>query len=302
MVSTLRSNHITPPDEQTAWEWSTTLSAIGIPHRVDGHAGDWLITVPADRAAEARETIDKYETENRDWPPVTVPAPPAPRTTVMPWDALWGPGLMLLFYVWLGPYDSGDALLRAAASNSEQILAGEWWRVITALTLHSDFTHFAGNAVFLFIFAQAVCRIMDSGLGWFLILATGIAGNTAVACLADQLHVAVGDSTASFGAIGILSMHMAVENYRGTRIWRSLWSRTWIPICAGLALLGILGTSPGSDLLAHGLGFLFGLLFALPVAIFGSRWLPFWAQRLLELISLLLVFTAWAFVFTLTSQ
>jgi hypothetical protein len=148
------------------------------------------------------------------------------------------------------------------------------------------------------MFSQAVFRIMDSGLGWMMILFTGIAGNAAVACLVDSSHVAVGASTASFGAIGILSMHMAVENYRRTRIWRSLWSRTWIPLCAGLALLGILGTSPGSDMLAHGLGFLFGLILVLPVAIFGSGWLPFLGQRFLELLSLLIVFGAWAMAFS----
>jgi len=38
------------------------------------------------------------------------------------------------------------------------IVHGQWWRVVTALTLHSDFMHVAGNAVAFIVFLTALGR------------------------------------------------------------------------------------------------------------------------------------------------
>ena len=62
-------------------------------------------------------------------------------------------------------------------------------------------------------------------------------------------------------------------------------------------MLGLTGTAPGSDLGAHGLGFVFGLLFMLPFPYIGSTWLPNWGQKLLELLCLFTVLFAWKAAF-----
>jgi len=294
-------HQIIAPSEGKAREWSTALAAMGIDHRIDRAAGISVVHVASDRADAADETIEAYEKENADWPPARAWPPAEERPTYKTWAALWGPALIFLFYAWLGAYDPEIPVLRAASADAERIVSGEWWRVVTALSLHSGFVHLAGNAIFLSLFAHAVCREMGSGLGWMLILGGGIAGNTAVAWLPYTSHVAIGASTASFAALGILSIHMAVVNYRRTRSWRSIWSRTWIPLAAGLALLALLGGSEGSDVAAHVFGFLCGLLLGLPFSVLGTRWLPFWGQRLLELLSLLTVLVAWTFPFTLAA-
>ena len=72
--------------------------------------------------------------------------------------------------IWIGPYDGGSSLVRGAAMETNRFFAGEWWRLLTALTAHSDPNHLAGNVVCLLLFGYAVCRTFGSGLSWMLIL------------------------------------------------------------------------------------------------------------------------------------
>lgn len=58
-------------------------------------------------------------------------------------------------------------------------------------------------------------------------------------------------------------------------------------------MIGMTGVSPGSDLAAHGWGFLFGLLLMTPFPFVGTKWIPLWGQKALELVSLFIVLFAW---------
>ena len=60
--------------------------------------------------------------------------------------------------------------------DSTAMAAGEWWRAVTALTIHADEGHLVGNMVSLSLFGYAVCLAYGGGLAWALILASGIAG------------------------------------------------------------------------------------------------------------------------------
>jgi membrane associated rhomboid family serine protease len=252
--------------------------------------------VPASQAAAALAELEAYEADCRTWrvPPWRPAAwQPAHHTTV----AIWGTGFTLAFYAWFGPYAAEDRLLAGAAAASEVMRAGEWWRAVSALTVHAGFSHVTGNALCLLFLGHAVCGLFGGGLGWFLMLASGVAGNLAVAFLLRGDHVSVGASTASFGAIGILVAFQTVQMLRRWREWRSIWSPVWAPLGAGIMLLALLGTGPESDLAAHVFGFLFGGLLALPFCVRRQRWFPEWAQRLLELACVLLVLSAWSAVF-----
>jgi len=127
-----------------------------------------------------------------------------------------------------------------------------------------------------------------------LMLGAGIAGNVAEALLIRTDHLGVGASTASFGAVGILAVCQALEMLRRWGEWRSVWSRVWVPLGAGLALLALLGAGPKSDLAAHALGLAFGGLFALPLCAARAPIPPPRTQRLLALLCALSVLCAWA--------
>ena len=82
------------------------------------------------------------------------------------------------------------------------MLAGEWWRAVTALTLHADLAHVLANAVAIAIFLGAVARRLGPALATWLALAAGVAGNVLTALVAGGGHVSLGASTAVFGALG----------------------------------------------------------------------------------------------------
>ena len=290
-------DRIVAPSDQKTLEWIAVLSAARIDFRLSRTEGRWVIHVPLPQSGGAHAELSVYESENRNWPfrlPSRGLAWQPPQHTLA---ALWGLGLVVAFYVWFGPYDPENALLRAASADADAILAGQWWRALTALTVHAGFTHVAGNALGLLFLGHAVCRLFGGGLGWLLLLGSGVVGNLAVAFLVRSAHISVGASTACFGAIGILVTFQTLQMLRRWQDWRSIWSRVWMPLGSGIALLALLGTGPDSDVTAHLFGFVFGVVFSAPFCLWGLRWFPSWGQRALELVCVLAVLCAWASVF-----
>lgn len=138
---------------------------------------------------------------------------------------------------------------------------GEWWRAVTALTLHADVVHLVSNLFAGAGFAFFVCRFFSASVGWLLILLSGIAGNVLNAQVYyPAAHYSIGASTAVFGALGLLT---------GVGIWaavsapdrRLLLPRWLLPLFGGLTLLGLFGLGEGNvDVAAHISGFLCGVV------------------------------------------
>ena len=135
-------------------------------------------------------------------------------------------------------------------------MEGQWWRLVTALTLHADWQHLLGNLLIGGVFISRLCRDLRSGPAWLLLLAAGALGNLANAWLQNPAHRAVGASTAIFGAVGILAA-ISMVRYRHNLRPRRRWV---LPVAAALGLLAMLGAGgENTDLGAHLFGFLFGL-------------------------------------------
>ncbi len=198
-------------------------------------------------------------------------------------------GAIVLAYLATGPRAEGGAAFRVGAADAGRILAGEPWRTATALTLHADVAHLVANAVAGAFLATAVCRTLGGGLGAALIVAAGVAGNALNAIVRGPPHVSVGASTAVLGAVGLLS---GLAFARTRRAVRSR-GRAWLPLAAGLALLGMLGADPRSDLGAHAFGFAAGVVLgALAGWTLGAAPGPA-AQRVLASAALAAVAAAW---------
>ena len=198
-------------------------------------------------------------------------------------EPVWGSAPPEHAYVFPQP-----SVVRLSGKNSNATLSG-------SVTLHSGPTHLVGNVLCLLLFGYAVCDTFGGGLAWVLILASGIVGNALAGLAHGAGHTSIGASTACFGALGILSASQSVRNLREHGFSLSIWSRAWLPLGAGLALLTLLGTGPRSDLLAHLFGFLSGLVLCLPFVI-GMPALSPGAQRALQLIALVTVMIAWRLV------
>jgi len=291
-----------PPGSDVTLEWIAVLCAAGLDYRLSrGMHGDWLLHVPGEYAADAWRQICAFENERQG----PLPPPPTPRTTgIGPipldpaplWTAFWASYALALFYLWTGPYNGDVPLFQAGCADAVKIMEGQWWRNITALTIHSGIPHLLANGFFIFAVGQALFHAFGRGLGLMLMMGGGIIGNALAAMVADPGQISVGSSTMCFAALGSMSIHQTASAFQRWQRLREFWKRIWLPMVAGLALLGIMGTGEGSDLAAHLFGFAAGAALALPFCTPAAP-LPFSApaQWTLTTIAVLLPPLGWAF-------
>lgn len=226
-------------DRRKSREHALVLQAMGIPHGAVPAEGVILLLVRSDDAARAREQIERYERENVGWPP-REEAPATISDGVQ--AAIVYAAVIALFFVLDHRRLFGVEWWSAGAAKGAAIRGGEWWRAVTALTLHTDLSHLAGNAVFGALFGVLLARGLGSGVAWAGFVAAGAIGNLVNALIEPPGHVSIGASTGVFGALGI---QVAFEwmRRRETRVpaWRRL-----APIAMGFVLLFWLGFGGGS--------------------------------------------------------
>jgi rhomboid protease GluP len=233
-------------------EYSLVLEARSIEHEILQSGEGWSLCVPSSQLKSACEEISRYAAERelpRRLPEAVIPPHP-------------GAAIGTFFYVSIllaVAYSAGAQLFGAdwlRLGSLDAGARGEWWRSVTALTLHLDQEHLLGNVLFGVIAGIAGSRLLGPGVAWAGILAAGAIANYTEALITPITHRAVGASTAVFAALGILS-GMAWRQRLTLR--ERLWYR-WAPLIAGICLLTLLGAGTAHvDVLAHALGFLFGL-------------------------------------------
>ena len=230
---------------------SLVLSAVGIEHQVD--PGEGVILTHEEDSERAISEIKAFEEENRHWPPPPNYARPIPRTDNPP--TLLMIGSLIVFYMVTGPWFTANPWFQAGAIDSRKILEqGQWWRLITALTLHADQMHLVGNCVIGGFMVHLLCKTTGYGTGWLALILSGMAGNLMNIGLRNGPHYSVGFSTAIFAAIGIFC------GLQLTRRRASLIRQLILPLGAGAGLLAMLGTEgKQTDLGAHLFGFGCGL-------------------------------------------
>ncbi|HIJ79575.1 MAG: rhomboid family intramembrane serine protease [Desulfobulbaceae bacterium] len=275
-------------DRQQLQLWSLVLSAVNIPHLVELAEDGWQLTVEAHLLDSCQDELRLFEEENLDWPPIKYGAavpiieqePP-----VLPVMAA-----LFIFYGITGPWAANSHWFATGALVRDKVvLEGEWWRLVTALTLHADPVHVVGNVFFGGLLAFFLCRHLGSGIAWLLVLFAGIAGNGINVLLHGGMYRSIGFSTAVFGMVGILS---------GMRLRRvGGWQETVLALGSGIGLLALMGTAgENTDLGAHLWGLVVGLCLGILVVgrRFSSRLMPAVRyQWLLFGCCLLLVVVSW---------
>ncbi len=235
---------------------SLVLSAVGIEHQVDLNEG--IILTSEENSARAIAEIQACEEENRYWPPPPNYARQLPQTDNPP--TLLMIGGLVIFYLVTGPWRAANPWFQTGAIDSVKILEqGEWWRLITALTLHADQMHLVGNCVIGGFMVHLLCKTTGYGTGWLTLILAGMTGNLLNIALRDGPHHSVGFSTAIFAAIGIFC-GLQLNNRRASLIRQLI-----LPLGAGAGLLAMLGsegkqTDLGAHLFGLGSGFAAGVL------------------------------------------
>jgi rhomboid protease GluP len=273
-------------DRRRIDEAAFVLTAVGIDHHVGRDGDEWSLWVPDALGARAETELEWYRSENR-------PSPPA--IPVLPVDTGW-PGVFgFLLVIWMLPTLEHHAVFgwdwrEAGLMQAGLVMAGEWWRTVTALTLHADIGHIIGNSFFGALFGLLVGRNLGSGLGWLLILICGALGNGLNAWLQPDAFRSVGASTANFAALGLLAAYVWRRGYfRNAR-----WQRSFAPVAAAIAMLAFTGVGgERTDIVAHFTGFGFGLLGGTSVAHFDIGRLGRHGQVLAGIGALALLAAAW---------
>jgi rhomboid protease GluP len=265
-------------DRRAAEEASLVLTALGIAHAIERTAEGWQVLVAVEDEPRARDALEEVALER-------TPAALVPEQSLATLAGVHMALLIGLVYLWAGPRIDASARFEAGEADARAILGGEWWRAVTALTLHADGVHLLGNAVFAALFVGVLGSAVGAGTALAVTLAAGAAGNLLNAWLRAPLHHGVGASTAIFGAVGALS-GVAFHRRRDSGL-----ARGWLALGSGLALLAMLGSDVESDVGAH----LFGFAAGVPLG-YGAARLPrlgAGAQLGLALAALAVIAVAW---------
>jgi rhomboid protease GluP len=272
-----------------AGDWALVLASAGIPHRVVEGGGAFTLVVWARDAAAAAAALAAFDAEST---PAVVPPAPDLGPSVL---GVVSAGLLLAMFAVAGPRDaaSPSAWFDVGSADAALILRGQWWRTITALTLHADLLHVVGNVIACLLFVSAVGRWLGAGLGAALVVAAAVGGNTLTALVHRTDFVSVGASTATFAALGVLAGLQAV------RRWRSNVRRrfAWLPVGAVLGVFAMLGVGPHADFWAHLFGLGAGTLLGTTIAVAGVRAPGRLGQVLLTLAVSAVLVGAWVLAF-----
>jgi rhomboid protease GluP len=227
------------------------LASAGISSRATGQPDNWTVSVIPEDIKKALAEIEKYFQENRETPDGLGGEDGWSR---IPHKIHTGIGAALgllaghIFMIHHGGIPFYSEKYGASASS---ILNGEIYRTVTALMIHADSVHLAGNMASLALFFTVVCSVQGLGVGSFCLIASGALGNYITALLYGSDHLSIGASTAVFGAMGILIAHQTFSSFRVAK----QRIRAWLPLGGGLCLLGLFSEGEHADILAH----LFGL-------------------------------------------
>ncbi len=239
------------------------LKAMGLEHLVAERPDGCHLLVPAATATLALEQLRLYQRENparrgAPWPVIE----PARGMT----GALVFALILACAFVVQGRYALGVDWLSAGELIAGRVRDGQWWRAATALTLHGDAGHVAGNVVFGSFFGYLAGQYLGSGLAWLAIVWMATLGNVANAWIQTVDHRSIGASTAVFAALGLVAAFV----WGISRRFTLGWARRWAPVVGAVALLAYTGTGDEqTDIVAHLTGFVAGaaggaVLYSLP--------------------------------------
>lgn len=241
-------------DRKQAMDWSLALTSQGIEVAiVQTEEERFALQVSAADSVRAFQTLKLYHQENRGWGWWVARADEGPRfeTRAILWVAV-----LILWYALTERFGLWKS---AGILDSNACLAGEWWRLFTAVTLHHDLAHLAGNcAIGLLLFGLAAARY---GVGLSLLTAylAGVIGNFTGLLVYEVGYNSLGASGMVMGALGILiSRPLASQELPATQRKRLV-----VAVSVGVMLFVLLGVSsdPQTDMVAHLVGFVAGLFF-----------------------------------------
>ncbi len=272
-----------------AAEAALVLTAVGIENTLEQTAHGWVVRVPMEDVPRAYEQLQLYWAEN------SAPTQSPVEAEIV--DSGYAGIVAYLLVIWCIPaleYFTQADFRSIGGLHAEAVTRGEWWRAATALTLHADLGHIAANSLFGCLFGLFVGRHLGSGLGWLLVLICGFIANLVNAYVQPDIFRAIGASTATFAALGLVP---AFGWRRGFFRGRG-FKRGFAPVFGAIALLAFTGFGAENvDAVGHICGFLAGIGMGLAVANINLAARTLADQQRAGVAALILVAAAWAMAF-----
>jgi membrane associated rhomboid family serine protease len=277
-----------------AQERGLVAAAMELPYWVIREGPEFVLYVEAGAQQPVAEELAKFEAESAEHQEhQSRPVRDLPKLNTLPlFFAAW-----IMSMAWLGQNLAPEKWVARGSSLNLAVFKGEWWRLVTSLTLHGDLPHFIANLSFGLLFAGFLLPRFGTGITWLGFVLSGAIGNLFNAWFyRSEPHSTIGASTAVFGALGMLVAWEFIERWRTPR--HRGWWQLVVPIGGGLALLAYLGVGDEGenrvDYMAHLWGFVAGVVLGAAMAGMraGER-LPRSAQWVLAALAVALPAFAW---------
>ena len=155
-----------------ARERGLVVAARELPHWIEREGREWVLRGEEGAGAEVARELEAFEAEERERPVVQGVFPAEKIPTLSLYVAGW---VLSMFFV--AQNYLGAAWEERGVAESGAILRGEWWRTITALTLHADAAHIGANLATGLLFAAFALPRFGTGVTWLAIVLSGALGN-----------------------------------------------------------------------------------------------------------------------------
>lgn len=162
--------------------------------------------------------------------------------------------LFLIMYVPFIPY---HLVFRYLAGVNILIDNGEYWRLLSPIFVHNDFTHLLFNSFSVLIFAPFLERSLGKPKFLISYLTCGIAGNLATFFIMPPSYTHVGASGAIFGLLG---MYLGLVIQKKEHIHKQNQQTVFTIITIGI-IMTFLNTN--INITAHLFGLLIGFIIGL---------------------------------------
>lgn len=251
--------------QRQAMDWSLALASqeIACVIRAPREERGWGLEVDARDATRALRTLQLYHLENRRWTGTVVSGV---GDLMFHWGVLLWCLLMLMIF-----HAGGDGPSRLNDTGrfvTSATRQGEWWRPLTATFLHASPEHLVANLTTGFVLIGLAMGRFGAGPTLLSTLVAGTAANLFAWAWRAEDYTGLGASGVVMAALGMLAVMLA-RDWRMRRISGGMLIRA---LLGGILLFILLGTSPRSDVLAHGGGFLAGALCGAFLVLLPDRW------------------------------
>lgn len=232
-------------------DWSLVLASQDIESTIEfkPEVNGWGLLVQDNDLQGAQEAIRLYRIENRRWGwrhQITQTG------LLFDWaGAFWV--LLLLVFFWIS--DAQTGLRAAGMMEATKVAQGQWWRLFTAIWLHADAAHLTANATLGLVLVGLSMGRYGTGIGLLATYLSGAGGNFAAWVVGAQ-GASLGASGAVMGSLGLLAAQSFKVRIRTPQQSKHLISS----VLGGVMLFVLFGLAPGTDVRAHLVGFVTGVL------------------------------------------